>query len=148
MKKAIIGSMILLVCVNLVPYACRFWQGYGGAPGSLPDADHPAFSLWLSAGFASLPAVPLVAAFLLRRRIPVAFITAVVVAVALLTFWHCRYGIAADPQASVGRVIIPMYAALTTGAIAAMAGAAEVLIRAQAIRRGKVGAPSEGDRCA
>jgi hypothetical protein len=128
MKKAIIGSVGILVYVNLLPYACRIWRGLDWVAQYLPDEGHLVFGLLLFGGFASLPAIPLIVAFLLRKRIPITFVVSIIVATALLSFWHHNYDLASDAQAAIGLVFIPIFAAAITGGIAAITGVIEFLI--------------------
>lgn len=129
MKKAIIGSVALVVYVNLVPYACRIWRGLDWVAQYLPDEGHLVSGLLFFGGFASLVAIPLVVSFLLRRWIPITFVVSIIVATALLSFWHHNYDLASDAQAAIGLIFIPMYAANITGVAAAITGVIEYLIR-------------------
>jgi hypothetical protein len=63
MKKSVIGSVIILVYVNLVPYVSRIWRGVEWVAQYLPDEDHRLSGLLFFGGFASLPAIPLMVAF-------------------------------------------------------------------------------------
>jgi len=129
MKKEIIGSMGLLMYVNLVPYMCRLWRGLDWVAQYLPDKGHPIFGLLFFGAFASLPATPLIATYLRRRRNPVTFVISVIIATVLLSYWHHNYDLASDAQAAIGLVFIPIYAAVITGVGAAILGGIESFIR-------------------
>ena len=130
MKKAIIGSAVILLCVNLIPYACRIWRGLDWVAQYLPDNnDHLILGLIFLGVFASLPAIPLIAAFLLRKWIPVTFVLSIIVATALLGFWHHNYDLASDAQAAIGLVIIPIMATMITSAVAGIVGTIEFIVR-------------------
>jgi hypothetical protein len=129
MKKSFIGSVIILVYVNLVPYASRIWRGVEWVAQYLPDEGHRLSGLFFFGGFASLPAIPLMVAFLLRNLIPVTLVVSVIVATALLAYWHYDCDLRSDAQAAIGLVVIPMYAAMITGVVAGFTGLIEFLIR-------------------
>ena len=134
MKKAIIGSAVILLYVNLIPYACRIWRGLDWVAQYLPDNnDHLILGLIFLGVFASLPAIPLIAAFLLRKWIPVTFVLSIIVATVLLGFWHHNYDLASDAQAAIGLVIIPIMATMITSAVAGIIGTIEFFVR----RKGK-----------
>ena len=137
MKKAIIGSAVILLCVNLIPYACRIWRGLDWVAQYLPDNnDHLISGLLFIGIFASLPAIPLIAAFLLRKWIPVTFFLSIILATALLGFWHHNYDLASDAQAAIGLVIIPIMATMITSAVAGIVGTIEFFVRRNS--KGKV----------
>ena len=130
MKKAIIGSAVILLYVNFIPYACRIWRGLDWVAQYLPhNNDHLILELLFIGIFASLPAIPLVVAFLLRKWIPVTFVLSVIVATALLGFWHHNYDLASDAQAAIGLVIIPIMATMITSAVAGIVGTIEFIVR-------------------
>ena len=134
MKKAIIGSAVILLYVNFIPYACRIWRGLDWVAQYLPDnKDHLISGLIFIGIFASLPAIPLIAAFLLRKWIPVAFFLSIIVATALLGFWHHNYDLASDAQAAIGLVIIPIMATMITSVVVGIIGIIEFFVR----RKGK-----------
>jgi len=68
-------------------------------------------------------------AFLLRNLIPVTLVVSVIVATALLAYWHYDCDLRSDAQAAIGLVVIPMYAAMITGVVAGFTGLIEFLIR-------------------
>jgi len=130
MKKAIIGSAVILLYVNFIPYACRIWRGLDWVAQYLPDnKDHLISGLIFIGIFASLPAIPLIAAFLLRKWIPVAFFLSIIVATALLGFWHHNYDLASDAQAAIGLIIIPIMATMITSVVAGIVGTIEFFVR-------------------
>jgi hypothetical protein len=130
MKKAIIGSAVILLYVNFIPYACRIWRGLDWMAQYLPDnKDHLISGLIFIGIFASLPAIPLIAAFLLRKWIPVAFFLSIIVATALLGFWHHNYDLASDAQAAIGLVIIPIMATMITSVVVGIIGIIEFFVR-------------------
>ena len=125
----VVGAIVLLFYVNLLPYACRLYRGAEWAAQYLPDKGHTLSGLLFFGGFASLPALPLIASFWLRKHLPFTFLTAGLVATVLLVAWHHNYDLAADAQAAIGLVFIPIYAALITGVAAGITAGAEWLIR-------------------
>lgn len=130
MKKVIIGSAVILLYVNFIPYACRIWRGLDWVAQYLPDnKDHLISGLLFIGIFASLPAIPLIAAFLLRKWIPVTSFLSIIVATALLGFWHHNYDLASDAQAAIGLVIIPIMATMITSAVAGIVGTIEFFVR-------------------
>jgi hypothetical protein len=142
MKKTIIGSMVILAYVNLVPYACRLWRGLDWVAQYLPCPDEfPSLNALLAiiffAAFASLPAIPLIVAFLLRKWIPITFFLSIIVATTLLGFWHHDYDLASDAQAAIGLVFIPIFAAMITSVVAGIIGTIEFLVRRNRERKVK-----------
>ena len=129
MKKDVAGSVVILAYVNLVPYVCRMWRGVEWVAQYLPDEGHRISGLVFFGCFASLPAIPLACAWLLRKRIPVTPVVSIILATALLVFWHHDYDLRSDAQAAVGLVVIPMYVAIITGVVAGFSGLIEFLIR-------------------
>jgi len=129
MKNAIIGSAVILLGVNLFPYACRIWRGLDWVAQYLPDEGHLISGLLFMGGFASLPAIPLIVAFLLRNRLPITFMVSIVSVVALLSFWHHNYDLASDAQAAIGLIFIPIYVTMITAVIGGVSALVEVLIR-------------------
>lgn len=134
MKKTIIGSLIIITYVNLVPYACRLWKGLDWVAQYFPSPSEGSLlitlvGIVLLTAFASLPAIPLIAAFLLRKRIPITFVVSIIVATTLLGFWHHDYDLASDAQAAIGLVFIPIYATILTSVVAGITGTIEFLVR-------------------
>jgi hypothetical protein len=123
-RADVMGSMFLLAYVNLLPYACRMYRGLGWVAQYPPDEGHFAAGLLLFGSFASLSAIPLVAAFLLRKQLPATFFVSLVVTTGLLVFWHHGYDLAADAQAAIGLIFIPIY----TAAITALATSAAAVV--------------------
>lgn len=129
MKKAVLGSAIIVVYTNVVPCFCRLWRGVEWVAQYLPDEGHRISGLIFFGGFASLPAIPLVSAFLLRKRIPVTLFVSIMVTTALLVYWHQDYDLRSDAQAAIGLIFIPMYAAAITAIVTGLFGVIEFLIR-------------------
>jgi hypothetical protein len=129
MNKAVVGSVVILAYVNLVPYVCRIWRGIEWVSQYLPDEGHRISGLIFFASFGSLPAIPLVSAFLLRKWIPVTLVVSIIVATALLVFWHHDYDLRSDAQAAIGLIFIPVYATLITAAVAGTIAVIEFMIR-------------------
>jgi hypothetical protein len=134
MKKTIIGSVIIMAYVNLVPYASRLWRGLDWVAQYLPFSDKAPSLITLIGiiflvAFASLPAIPLIVAFLLRKWIPITFFLSIIVATALLGFWHHNYDLASDAQAAIGLIIIPIIATMITSVVAGIIGIIEFFIR-------------------
>jgi hypothetical protein len=129
MKKGIIGSVIILVYVILLPYACRIWRGIEWVAQYLPDEGHRISGLLYFGGFASLPSIPLVLVFLLRRWIPITYVVSIIVSTSLLVFWHHDYDIALDAQAAIGLIFIPLYVTTITAVVSGLIAVIEFLIR-------------------
>ena len=129
MKKAILASVILIAYVNFAPYAFRMWQGVEWMAQYLPDEGHRLSELLFFVSFSSLPAIPLVVVFLLRKWLPVTFAMSIFVATSLLIFWHHNYDIASDAQAAIGLIFIPFYATLITAVVSGFTAVIEFLIR-------------------
>lgn len=121
--------MALVAYVNIVPYASRIWRGLDWVAQYLPGEGHLVDGLLFFGGFASLVAIPLVVTFLHRKWIPITFVVSMIVATALLSYWHHNYDLASDAQAAIGLVFIPIYVAMITGVVAGIIGAIEYLIR-------------------
>jgi hypothetical protein len=68
-------------------------------------------------------------AFLLRKWIPITFFLSIIVATALLGFWHHNYDLASDAQAAIGLIIIPIIATMITSVVAGIIGIIEFFIR-------------------
>jgi hypothetical protein len=129
MKKNIVGSAILLLYIILLPYACRLYRGMDWAAQYLPDEGHLVAGLLFFGGFASLPAIPLIAAFWLRKHVPVTFILSIVIATGFLAFWHHDYDLASDAQAAIGLIIIPLYASILTALVVAVIAVVELVVK-------------------
>lgn len=136
----IVGAIVLLLYVNLLPYACRLYRGVDWAFQYLPDNTHFLSSMLFFGGFASLPAFPLIALFWLRKRLPITFVIACLVATGLLVAWHHNYDLAADAQAAIGLVFIPIFAALLTGLAAGITAVVELIIKKVHVRMREGGA--------
>ena len=128
MKKAVIGSAIIVAYTNLVPYVCRMWRGAEWAAQYLSDEGHRLSGMLFFGAFATRHSIPLVAAFLLRMWIPVTFFVSIIVATALLVFWHHDYDLASDAQAAIGIVLMTLYVTLITGIISGSIAGMEFLI--------------------
>jgi hypothetical protein len=134
MKKTIISSFIILAYVNIVPYACRLWRGLDWVAQYFPCSNNDPILmtlLWIIffIAFASLPAIPLVVVFLLRKRIPVTFVLSIIFATTLLGYWHHDYDLASDAQAAIGLLFIPILATILTSVVAGIIGTIEFFVR-------------------
>lgn len=134
MKTKIIGSVAILVYVNLFPYACRLWRGLDWVAQYVPFTnDDPILISLLSIIFftawASLPAVPLIAAFLLRKSIPITFILAKFVTITLLVYWHYDNDLMSGSTAAISLIVIPIFVTAITSTVAGVIGTIEFLIR-------------------
>lgn len=139
MKPAtLINAASLVVYVNLVPYVCRMPRGVRWVKQYLPDEGHLVDGLLFIVTWASLPAIPLIVAFVLRKRLPATYAVCVMGATALLVYWHHDYDMAADAQAALGLIFIPIYVLGLTTAIGAVSAAVELIIRRS--RRSPTGA--------
>lgn len=138
--KNIVGAIALLLYVNLLPYACRLYRGIDWAVQYFPDHAHFLSGMLFFGGFASLPALPLIAVFWLRKWLPATFAVACLVATGLLAAWHHNYDLAADAQAAIGLVFIPIYVALLTGLAAGITAVVESIIKSMSVRMREGGA--------
>ena len=130
MKPAtLIGSASLIVYVNLVPYLCRLPRGVRWVKQYLPDEDHLVEGVVFFGMWASLPAIPLIVLFVQRKRLPVTLAIGVAAATALLVYWHHDYDMAADAQAAIGLIFIPIYVLGLTTAVGAISAAVEWFVR-------------------
>ena len=125
---------MILVYVNLLPYACRLWRGLDWVAQYFPCSDEDPILislLWIIffIALASLPALPLIAAFLLRKSIPITFILSKFVAMALLVYGHYDNDLTSSSTAVVSLIIIPIEVAVITSAVAGVFGTIEFLIR-------------------
>ena len=75
--------------------------------------------------FASLAAVPSIAAFLHFRARRVTFFISIIVATALLSFFHHDYDLSSDAQAAIGLIFIPWIVMIATGVITFIVGMIE-----------------------
>lgn len=79
--------------------------------------------------FASLPAIPLVAVFLLRKWIPVTCVLSIIFATTLLGYWHHDYDLASDAQAAIGLLLIPIFVTVITSVVVGIIGTIEFFVR-------------------
>jgi hypothetical protein len=129
MKKAVIGSAIIIVYTNVVPYVCRLWRGAEWASQYLPDEGHRLSGMFFFGTFATLPSIPLVVAFLARKWIPLTASLSFIVATFFLVLWHHDYDLASDAQSAIGLLVIPLYVTLITFIISGFIAGMELLIR-------------------
>lgn len=109
MKKAVIGSLLILLYVNLVPFISRLWKGLDWVMQYIPEKENFFLGSILFGLAASVAAVPLILAFLVKKHIPVTFKLSILVFTLLLAYWHHNYDLASDPQAAIGLLFIPIY---------------------------------------
>ena len=130
MKTAtVVCSALSITYVNLVPYLCRLPRGVSWAAQYLPDEGRLVLGLLFFGVFASLPAIPLIVAFVYRQQLPATLLVCVATVTALLIHWHHDYDLASDAQAAIGLIFIPIYALGLTTALGAGSAAVELLIR-------------------
>lgn len=130
MKPAtLLGSAALIVYVNLVPYVCRMPRGVRWVKQYVPDEGHLVEGLLFIGAWASLPAIPLIVALVLRKRLPATYAICVTAATALLVYWHHDYDMAADAQAAIGLIFIPIYVLGLTTAVGAVSAVVELFVR-------------------
>ena len=120
MKYKIVASILVFVYINLLPYLCRLCGGPGWAAQYLPDREYFLSGLIFLQSFASLPAIPIIAAIWLGRVGRVALVLSLLTATAFLVFWHHDYDLSADAQAAIGLIFIPIYACGPTTLAAAV----------------------------
>ncbi|MFC1453717.1 hypothetical protein ACFLQL_00905 [Verrucomicrobiota bacterium] len=137
MKKR---TAILSLCAYtiLLPYLCRLYRGFDWAIQYLPIglfnnlATELLFSIpaaLLIAGFSVIAAVPMVLCFLFWKHVRVTFFISFAITTVLLIYFHHNYDVAADAQAAIGLIFIPIYTALITTAVSGVFGLIELLIR-------------------
>lgn len=134
-KTNIVWSLLLLAYVDLLPYASRIYRGTDWVAQYLPDRGHLIFGLIFFGCFASLPGVPLIVTFWLRRRLPVTFAVAFCLMTGLLVTLHHDYDLAADAQAAIGLVFMPIYVGILTSVVALLTGIVELTGRRRADRK-------------
>ncbi len=113
-----IGVIAGLLCLTM-PFLSRVPQGSKWVAQYLPDDGHLIGGTLFFGAFAMAPAVAVFCAALISRPpfyFPVLIST--LVAVAMLGYWHHDNDLAADAQAAISLIFIPIYAA----ALALVAG--------------------------
>lgn len=134
MKKTIISFLIIVAYVNLLPYACRLWRGLDWVAQYFPCSNEDPILislLWIIffIALASPPAVPLIAAFLFRKWIPITFLLSIIVVTTLLGYAHYNNDLTSGSTAAISLVIIPVYVTVITSVVAGVIGIVEFLVR-------------------
>ena len=109
--RIVIGLVAALSCLAM-PLLCRMPGGSAWVGQYLPDEGHRIGGMLLFCAFAMIPAVLVFCAGLLSKppfHFPVLIST--LVALTMLGYWHHGLDLAADAQAAIALVFIPIYAA-------------------------------------
>jgi len=135
-KKTLIYG--LFAYTVLLPYLCRLYRGLDWTLQYLPIGQFGnlftelifAIPAVLFFGvFSALTAIPMILCIRYWQYVPVTFYICLVTTTGLLIYYHHDYDLAADAQAAVGLVFIPLYTVGITMAIAVLPCLIEVLIR-------------------
>ena len=97
-----------LVYVNLLPYLSRLPYGIEWVKQYLPDPGMEIVGLLFFHAFYSIPAVILIASVYLSKRHAIPFITTFLVLSIVTVLLNHDYDLAADAQAAIGLLVIPM----------------------------------------
>ena len=125
MKIKFIGSVFLILYVVALPYLCRLPRGFEWADQYVSMQSN-VFSQSVLLGLCStLPAIPLVANFLLAKRIPITFALSCFTTTALLVFLYHDYPFEGDGQAVLGLIFIPVKTLLMSAAASFVFGVCE-----------------------
>lgn len=128
----------LCAYVILLPYLCRLYRGFDWAIQYLPIGlfNNLVTELLFSipavlflAGFSVIAAVPMVLCILYWKHVRVTFFISFAITTGLLIYFHHDYDVAADAQAAIGLVFIPLYTAAITTVFSGVSGLIELLIR-------------------
>ncbi|MDD5676934.1 MAG: hypothetical protein PHW60_02955 [Kiritimatiellae bacterium] len=137
MKKRTLVSC-LFAYVILLPYLCRLYRGFDWSLQYLPfGLFNNVFTELLLAiigilffgFFSALSAIPTLLCLRYWKHVPVTFFISLAATTGLLVYFHHDYDIAADAQAAIGLIFIPLYTAVITTAIAGVSGLIELRIR-------------------
>ena len=129
MARNLIATLLLILYVNVLPYAARLVHGVDWFLAYLPDG---IFGFLFFAFVNTIAAAPLVLVWWMRARLRVTWIVALVTATVLLCFLHHDYDLASDAQAAIALLFFPIIAAVLTAAVAAIAGLIEFFVRKDA----------------
>ena len=116
-----IGLVAAMLCLA-VPLLSRIPRGVDWVTQYLPEEGHLIGGLFFLGAFAMIPAVVVFGAAVLSRPpfyFPVVIST--LVAIAMLGYWHHDNDLAADAQAAISLIFIPIYAAVLS-LVAGVAG--------------------------
>lgn len=125
MKKSVAGTLLIILYTIFIPYLSRIWKGFAWVKQYFPEHKHSFLGFLFFSAAASVAAVPVIAAFLLRRYIPISFIISFILTTVILVYWHHDYDLSSDAQAALGLLVIPFISAFITGIILAISGAIE-----------------------
>lgn len=137
-KKTIIYCLCACAYTILLPYLCRLYRGFDWVLQYLPiGLFNNLFTELLFAipgilffgCFSALAAIPLILCICYWRYVPVTFFIALVTTTGLLVYFHHDYDLAADAQAAVGLIFIPIYTAVITTVLSGVFGLIELLLR-------------------
>lgn len=79
--------------------------------------------------FSVLAAIPMILCIRYWKYVPVTFFISLATTTGLLVYFHHDYDLAADAQAAVGLIFIPLYTAAITTALSGVFGLIELLLR-------------------
>jgi hypothetical protein len=130
MARNLIGSLLLVLYVNILPFACRLVHGVEWLTAYLPEG----FSGFLFFAFLNtIAAGPILLTWWMRRRLPITWIVSLVTTTALLCFLHHDYDLGADAQSAIALLFFPIIAAIATAVVSAIAGLIEFFARKEAV---------------
>ncbi len=135
-QKTLIYSLIAYAVV--LPYFARLPRGINWALQYIPIgmfgnlATELLFSIFavIFFGFVSaISAIPMIHCLLRRKSMPLTFLISFTTTTALLVYFHHDYDLAADAQAAVGLVFIPICTAVIVAATSLLSGVVELYAR-------------------
>lgn len=129
MARNLIVTLLLVLYVNVLPYACRLAHGVDWFQAYLPDG---VTGVLFFALVNTIAAGPVVLAWWMRRRLPITWMVSFVTATALLVFLHHDYDLGSDAQAAIALLFFPAVAAIATAVVSAIAGLIEFFARKDA----------------
>ncbi len=110
-QRIVIGSIAAAFCLA-IPFLCRIPRGSDWVAQYLPDEGHVISGTLLFWCFAMIPAVLVFCAGLVSKP-PFYFpaLISTLVALSMLGYWHHNNDLAADAQAAISLIFIPIYSA-------------------------------------
>ncbi|HEY8241658.1 MAG TPA: hypothetical protein VIH35_09435 [Kiritimatiellia bacterium] len=131
MKWNLTGMLLLVLYVNILPFACRLLHGVEWMVNYLPEG---VGGILFFAAVNTLAAGPLLPVWWLRKVIPVTWYLTLATVTAALVWLHHDYDLASDAQAAIGLLFFPVLAAAAGSGVLVIAGPIEGLMRKRAAR--------------
>jgi len=135
-KKTIIYC--LCAYTILLPYLCRLYRGFDWVLQYLPiglfnnlftELLFAILGMLFFGFFSALAAIPMILCIRYWKYVPVTFFISLATTTGLLVYFHQDYDLAADAQAAVGLIFIPLYTAAITTVFSGLFGLIEFGIR-------------------